>query len=82
VPPRRAVRGGLPAHARLGDLLVQFADELVKVGRILPGAGGLVAELLGFGALLDPPPLVLRRRVGGDVGFVLEVPAFPALGSP
>ena len=38
VPPRRAVRGDLPAHARLGDLLVQLGDELVQVGGVLPGA--------------------------------------------
>ena len=47
-----------------------------------PAAVGLVAELLGFGAFLDPPLLVLGGRVRGDVGFVLEVPAFPALRRP
>ena len=79
VPPRGLCRGGLPAHTRFGDLLVQLGDELVKVGRVLPGLGGLVAELLRFGALLDPPLLVVGGRVRGDAGFVLEVPAFPAL---
>ena len=79
VPPRGLVRGRLAAHACVGDLLVQLGKELVQVGGVLPGGGGLVAEFLGFGAFLDPPLLILRRRVRGDGGFVLEVPAFPAL---
>jgi hypothetical protein len=82
VPPRGLRRGGLAAHACLGDLLVQLGDELVKVGGGGPGRCGVVAELLGFGAFLDPPPLILGGRVGHDVGLVLEVPAFPALRGP
>jgi hypothetical protein len=41
----------------------------------------LIAVALGFGPQGDPPFLVFGGRVRGDVGFVLEVPALPALGS-
>jgi len=82
MPPGRTVGSDLAAHARLGDLLVQFADELIEIGRVLTGGLGLVAELLGLGALLDPEPLVLGSRVGADIGFVLEVPALSALRGP
>jgi hypothetical protein len=58
------VGGDVPAHAGLGDLLVQLADELVEVGRVLPGRLGLVVELLGFGAQGDPVLLVLGGRSG------------------
>jgi hypothetical protein len=80
MPPLRPGRGGLPADARLCDLVVELGDELVKVGGVLPGRGGLVAVPLGLGAQGDPPLLVLAGRAGGEAGFVLEVPAFPALG--
>ena len=53
----------------------------IEVERVLPGRLGLVAGLLGFGAHRHPPLLVVGGRVRGQVGFVLEVPAFPALGS-
>ena len=82
VPPRRPGREHLPAHPRVGDFVVQFGDELVQVVRVLPVAGGLVAERLGLGAGLDPPPLLLGGRVRVGDRLVLEVPAFPALRRP
>jgi hypothetical protein len=75
-------RGDSPADTRRGDLVVQFGDQLIEVGRVIPGSGGLVAVLLGFGAQDKPPLLIVGGRSGGEVGFVLEVPAFPALGGP
>jgi hypothetical protein len=50
VPPVRPGRVHFPADARLGDLLVQLDDELVKVGGVGSGGRGGVALLLGFGA--------------------------------
>ena len=73
---------GFPAHTRRGDLSVQFSDQLVKVGGVLSGCGGLVAVLLSFGAQGEPPLLVPGSRVGLNVGLVLEVPPFPALRGP
>ena len=79
VPPFRPVRVHLAADARLGDLLIELGDERVIVGGVGSGRRRGVALLLGFGAQHDPPLLVLGGGVGGDVGFVLEVPALPAL---
>jgi len=36
MPPRGLIRGRLPAHARLGDLLIKLGDELIEIGRVLP----------------------------------------------
>ena len=82
MPPRRPAGGDVPAHAGSGDLLVQLADELVEVERVLSGRLGLVAGLLGVGAHRDPPLLVIDSRVGSQVGFVLELPPLPALHGP
>jgi hypothetical protein len=82
VPPGWPGREHVAAHPDVGDFGVQLGDELVQVAGVLPVAGGLVAEGLGVGAGLDPPPLVLGSRVGVGDGFVLEVPAFPALRRP
>jgi hypothetical protein len=41
VPPRGPFRGDVPAHAGPGDLLIELADELIEVGRVLPGRLGL-----------------------------------------
>jgi hypothetical protein len=48
VPPRRFGGGGFPADTRAGDLIVQFGNQLVKVGRVSTGSGGTVTLLLGF----------------------------------
>jgi hypothetical protein len=82
MPPGRTIRSDLAADARVGDFLVQLADEPVQIGGVPPGRRGVVAELPSLGTLLDPPSLVLGGRVGFDLGFVLEVPALPALGRP
>ena len=82
MPPRRPVRGYLPADPGPGDLFIEFGDQRVEVGGVLVVVGGLVAGLLGLGAEHDPPLLVVGGRVRGQVGFVLEVPAFPALRGP
>jgi hypothetical protein len=81
MPPRGLIRGRLPAHARIGDLLIKLGDELIEIGRVLPGGGGLVAEPLRLGASRSRTS---GRRWPGRVrcGFVLEVPAFPALRGP
>ena len=80
VPTRRLGRGSFPADTRLGDLGVELGDELVKIGSLISRSSDQIAGLLGLGPLGDPPLLVFGRRVWLDVGFVLEVPAFPALG--
>ena len=82
MPPGGPVREHLPADPGAGDLLIEFGDQRVEVGGVLAVVGGLVAGLLGFGAQYHPPLLVVGGRVRGQVGFVLEVPAFPALGGP
>ena len=75
----RACGIGLAAQSGAGDLLVQFGDQLVQLGRVLPGRLGVVAHGLGLGAVFDPHRLHLigRRRVGD--GFGVQVPAFGAL---
>jgi hypothetical protein len=78
----RLGRGGLAADTGIGDLVVQFGDQLVKVGWVASGCGGLVAGLLGLGPLGDPPLLVLGSRVRLEIRLVLEVPAFLALRHP
>jgi hypothetical protein len=47
-------------------------DELVEVGGVGPGCGGLVAVLLSFDAQHHPPLLVIRGRVGFGSRLVLE----------
>ena len=79
---RRPGREHVAAYPGVGDFVVQFGDELVQVGRVLPVAGGLVPEPLCFGALLDPPALVIAGGVRLDDRFGLEVPAFLALCRP
>ena len=48
----------------------------------LPGRVGLVALVLGLGAVRDPGALHVVRLVGGDHGLGLQVPALAALGGP
>jgi hypothetical protein len=69
----------LPPDARAGDLGVELGDELVKLRGVPSGRVCLVAHLLGLGAQRDPPALLVSGRVRLNAGFVLEVPAFPAL---
>ena len=47
---------------------------------VLPGGLGVVALGLGLGAHFDPHALHVVGLVGLDDGFVVEVPAFAALG--
>ena len=70
------------AHAGAGDLLVQLGGQLVQLGRVLPGRVGLVALLLGLGAVADPGALHVVGLVGGDDGLGVQVPALAALGRP
>ena len=86
-PPGRAVTarpGGehRTAHPGLGDLLVQGPDLLVQVGGVQARGGEGVPVGLRLGAVGDPLPLVIGRRVRLDHGFVVQVPALPALGRP
>ena len=72
----------IAAHPRAGDLLIQFADQLVISGRVLSGRVGLVVLLLGLGAQFDPHALFVVGLVSLDDRLVFEVPAFPALRRP
>ena len=78
VPPW-PLRRYFAAHPGAVDFLVQFGEQLVQVLGVFAGCGGLVAAGLDVGAVLDPPFLVIGGGVGLEVGFVVEVPAFPAL---
>src|SRR6266536_3067780 len=79
VAPFCPVREDIAAHPGAGDLLVQVAGPLVEVARVTPGGVGLVAALLGFGAVLDPHELLVVGVIRGDDGFMVEVPALAAL---
>jgi hypothetical protein len=79
VPPFGLGGCDLAAHPGPADFLVQFGEQLVQVLGVLPGCGGLITQCLSFRALLDPPFLVISGRVGLEVGFTVQVPAFPAL---
>ena len=76
----RPVREHVAAHPRVGDLLVQLADPLVQLGRVEAFVGEGVPVGLRLGAVGDQGPLLPGGRVGVDDGFVVEVPAFAALG--
>ena len=80
VAPGGAGREDVAADARSGDLGVQVGDQLVILGGVAAGGLGLVAPLLGFGAVFDPDELLVGGLVGVEDGFVVEVPAFAALG--
>jgi hypothetical protein len=80
VAPGGAGRENVATDARSGDLGVQLGYQLFIVGDLATGGLGLVAPLLGFGAVFDPDELLLVGPVGLEDGFVLEVPAFAALG--
>jgi len=60
--------------------MVQLADALVELVRVEAFAGQGVPVGLRLGAAGDRGPLVLAGRGRVDDGFVLEVPAFAALG--
>jgi hypothetical protein len=80
VTPRPRSGGiGFAAQPGAGDLLVQFGDQLIQLGRVLPSLRGVVSHGLGLGAVFDPHRLRLigRWRVGDGFGF--QVPAFGAL---
>ena len=78
VPPR-SVGCHVAAHPSAVDLFIEFAEQLVQVLAVLPRSHGTVTLGLDVGALLDPPLLVMGGRVGLEVGFTVEVPAFAAL---
>ena len=69
----------MAAEPGVGDLLVQFADPLVQLAGVQAFVGQGVPVGLRLGPVGDRDPLVLRRRVGIDDGFVVEVPAFATL---
>jgi hypothetical protein len=73
---------GVAADPGAGELVVEFADERIKLGGVAAVVLGVVAELLGVGALFQQPGLPVIGRCGLDDGFVFEVPAFPALRCP
>ena len=76
----RPVRQYVPAHPGVGDLLVQLADPLLQLGRVEALIGEGVPVGLGLGAVGDQGLLLGGGRVGFDDGFLVEVPAFAALG--
>ena len=52
MPPGAGFAGvGVAADAGAGELVIEFADERIKVGGVAVPGGGVVAELLGVGAL-------------------------------
>ena len=78
----RPRRQDVAAEPGLGDLLVQLADPLVQLAGVEAFTGQEVPACLRLGPVGDQVPLVLRRRVRVDDGFVIEVPAFAALRGP
>ena len=60
----RAAGVGLAAQPTAGEFGVQLAEQLVQLGRTLPGLGGPVTFSLGLGSLLDPHGLDLVGRGG------------------
>jgi len=74
--------GDLAADPGAGDLGVELADQLVVIGGVLPGGLSGVPAQLGLGAQDEPELLHLVGGGRGQVRFVLEVPAFPALRCP
>ena len=73
---------GFAAQPGAGDLLVQFGDQLVQLGRVVPRCLGLVAPGLSLGAVLDPHRLHLIRRGRDRDRLGVEVPAFGTLSGP
>jgi hypothetical protein len=60
-------------------MCTEFGEQLVQVLGVIPGSRGEVTLGLDLGTVLDPPLLVIGGRVGLEVGFAVEVPAFAAL---
>ena len=65
--------------AGAGDLFVQVGDERIILRGILTDGLGVVAGSLRLRAFADPHLLNVIRVGAGQVRFVLEMPAFPAL---
>ena len=72
----------LPPQPGAPEFGVQVGNQLIQVGRVLPGLDGVVTVGLGLGAVLHPHCLhFVRGRWAGD-GFGVQVPALPALSGP
>ena len=83
VPPCGLLAGiGVAADPGAGELMVEFADQRIKLSSVLAVVLDVVVELLRISALFQQPGLPVVRRGGLDDGFVFEVPAFPALSGP
>ena len=80
--PGGASREDIATDARAGDLGVQLGDQLVVVGRVLAGGFGLVAPVLGLGAVLNADELLVVRRVGVERRFVIKAAAALAPAHP
>ena len=79
---RLAVPGsGFAADAGAGELLVQVADQRVKLGGVAAGRRRRGRGALGLGAFAAAGLRVVRRAGRGD-RLVFQVPAFPALRGP
>ena len=72
----------LTAKPGIGDLLIQLADPGLQVAGVEACAGEEVTAFLRLGPVGDQRPLLFRRRVWVDDGFVVQVPAFAALRGP
>ena len=74
--------GEVAADSAGGEFVVELGDELVELGGVVAVGDGRVAADLGVCPQGQPVLLGLVRRRGGEVGFVLEVPAVAALLFP
>jgi len=74
--------GEVTADAAGGELVIQGVEQLVELGCVLAVRKRFVAANLGGGPGGEPELLRLIRRGGGEVGFVVEVPAVAALLGP
>ena len=78
----RLIREYVASHPGVGDVFVELVNPLVQLLCVEAFTGEGVPVGLHLGPVSDQCPMLLGGRVRVDDRFMVEVPAFAALGGP